>query len=116
MKQELKAKLFRGFADASRFRVLEALQDGPRCVSELIEATGLSQSNLSMHLACLRECGLVSGRRKGRFVYYELADQAVLRLLKAADQVLRRVAKQIEGCPRYKDKETNHGKRTTPKR
>ena len=116
MKQELRAKLFRGFADASRFRILEALQHGPRCVGELMEATGLSQSNLSMHLACLRECGLVSARRNGRFVYYQLADPAVLRLLEAADQVLRRVAKQIEACPRYRDEQSNGGKRTRPRR
>ena len=116
MNQELKAKLFRGFADTSRFRVLEALRNGPRCVSELVKGTGLSQSNLSMHLACLRECGLVRSRRNGRFVHYELADQSVSRLLRAADHVLTRVARQIEACPRYEDKERNHGKRMPAKR
>lgn len=116
MQRDAKAKLFRGFADTSRFSVLDALRSGPRCVSELMKATGLSQSNLSMHLACLRDCGLVLARRNGRFVYYGLADHSVGRLLEAADQVLKRVGAQIEACPRYEDKERNRGKRTPAKR
>jgi len=116
MTAEVKAKLFRGFADRSRLTVLESLLAGPRCVSDLAKSTRLSQPNLSMHLACLRDCGLVRPRRNGRFVYYELADLSVMRLLKAAEQVLRQVAKQIEACPRYGNKESSHGKRTLPKR
>jgi ArsR family transcriptional regulator, cadmium/lead-responsive transcriptional repressor len=47
----LKAKLFQGFADPSRLAVLEALQDGAKCVSDVVELTGLSQPNASGHLA-----------------------------------------------------------------
>lgn len=101
MRPALKAKLFRGFADPSRLTVLERLCDGPRCVGELVKVTGLSQPNLSMHLACLRDCGLVRGQRNGRFVHYELADPAVARLLHTADRVLNRVARQVAACPRY---------------
>lgn len=115
MKRGLKAKLFRGFADISRFSVLDILRTGPRCVRELTEATGLSQSNLSMHLACLRDCGLVRARRKGKFVYYELADRSVRQLLQATDQVLTRVANRIEVCPRYEARGANRGKRSTPR-
>lgn len=56
-KSRLKAKLFRGFGDPSRLSILDALRNGPLTVSELIEATGLSQSNVSNHLGCLRDCG-----------------------------------------------------------
>lgn len=115
MKRTLKAKLFRGFADTSRFNILEVLRHGPRCVRELTQATGLTQSNLSMHLACLRDCGLVRARRRGKYVYYELAEHSVRQLLQAADQVLRRVAKRIEVCPRYEARGGNRGKRSTPK-
>ena len=68
--RRLKAKLFRGFGDASRLSVLEALRDGPRCVSEVVAATRLSQPHASAHLACLGECGLVTRERRGKFVYY----------------------------------------------
>ena len=96
-----KAKLFRGLGDPARLLVLETLRSGPRCVTDLLETTTLLQPNLSMHLACLRECGLVRAQRSGRFVYYELADQAVAKLLTSGEQVLARVAAQIEACPRY---------------
>ena len=96
-----KAKFFRGLGDPARLQVLEKLRGGPRTVSELLTATTLLQPNLSMHLACLRECGLVHAHRAGRFVYYELADENVVKLLTFAGEVLGRIASQIEACPRY---------------
>ena len=111
----LQAKFFRGFADPARLRVLKTLRNGPRCVSELVEASGLSQPNLSMHLACLRDCGLVRARRNGRFVYYELADPQVIRLLQAAERVLHRVGKRIQACPSYELPKKLNGKRTKKK-
>ncbi len=56
---DLKAKLFRGLADASRLRVLEAICHQPLTVSAIVAATQLSQSNVSNHLSCLHDCGLV---------------------------------------------------------
>lgn len=98
---ELQAKLFRGFADASRLAILRRLGQGRRKVSELVEATGLSQPNVSNHLSCLKECGLVRAEPEGRFVYYELADQRVMKLLALADAVLADVAQNIYDCTRY---------------
>ena len=100
-KRELTAKLFRGFADPSRLALLEALREGERCVSELVEATGLSQSNVSGHLTCLKDCGLVISRQDGRFVYYQLADPQVDAVLSAADVVLARHADRIAACLNY---------------
>lgn len=100
-KLELSAKLFRGFADPSRLSILEALRVGERCVSELIEATGLTQSNVSGHLSCLRDCGLVTSRQEGRFVYYRLADAEVSLMLTGADAILSRLADRIAACVNY---------------
>src|SRR5215203_6162043 len=80
----LKAKLFRGFADASRLSILEALRQGPATVSAVVEATGLSQSNVSNHLSCLRDCGLVVSTQQGRYVSYQLSDGRVSELLQLA--------------------------------
>lgn len=98
---EIQAKLFRGFSDPSRLSILDALRDGARTVSEIVEATGLSQSNVSNHLACLRDCGLVASEQQGRFVYYELSDKRVGRLLMLADELLADVAKGVYECTRY---------------
>lgn len=97
----LKAKLFRGFADPARLSILETLLEGEKSVREIMGKTGLSQSNCSGHLACLKECGLVTCRRDGRFIYYQLADPEVSLLLRAAEEVLSRVAERVYACTRY---------------
>jgi DNA-binding transcriptional ArsR family regulator len=99
---ELKAKLFRGFADPSRLAILEALRSGPLTVGEIVSTTRLNQSNVSNHLSCLRDCGLVASTSKGRFVRYELSDQRVTRLLNLVDELLADVAKGVYECTRYK--------------
>jgi DNA-binding transcriptional ArsR family regulator len=100
-KRELSAKLFRGFGDPSRLALLDALRSGERCVSELIEETGLTQSNVSGHLSCLRDCGLVASRQEGRFVYYRLADPEVVLVLAGAETILSRLADRIAACVNY---------------
>lgn len=106
---EIQAKLFRGFSDPSRLSILDALRDGAVTVSEIVEATGLSQSNVSNHLSCLRDCGLVTSEQQGRFVYYELSDKRVGQLLMLADQLLADVAKGVYECTRYNVKESKNG-------
>lgn len=96
----LKAKLFRGLADPSRLALLDALRDGERTVSELVEATGLSQPNVSGHLACLRGCGLLASRQDGRFVFYSLADPRIVDMLRDAEAVLADVAARVYACTR----------------
>jgi DNA-binding transcriptional ArsR family regulator len=98
---ELQAKLFRGFADPSRLAILEALRDKALTVSEIVQITGLSQSNVSNHLGCLRDCGLVAATQQGRFVYYELSDKRVRQLLRLAEELLADVAKGVYKCTRY---------------
>jgi DNA-binding transcriptional ArsR family regulator len=97
----LKAKLFRGFADSSRLAILDALRSGPLTVGDIVDVTGLSQSNVSNHLACLRDCGLVSSEQQGRYVRYRLSDQRVAALLRTADELLADVARGIYECTRY---------------
>lgn len=98
---DLKAKLFRGLADPSRLRVLESLRDGERSVSAIIEATGLSQSNVSNHLNCLHDCGLVARQQQGRFVYYRLSDPRVATLMTLAESLIADVAHGLYACTRY---------------
>lgn len=97
----LKAKLFRGLADPSRLSLLEVLRGEARSVTELVEITGLTQSNASNHLACLLDCGLVEREQQGRFAYYRLARSAVDDLLAIGDEILTEVAHGVYVCPRY---------------
>jgi len=97
----LRAKLFRGFADPSRLSILLALRDGALTVSEIVAATTLGQSNVSNHLSCLKDCGLVVRTQEGRYVRYSLSDRRVAKLLNLADELLADVAKGVYECTRY---------------
>jgi ArsR family transcriptional regulator, cadmium/lead-responsive transcriptional repressor len=96
-----KAKLFRGFGDPSRLSILETLLDGPRKVGEIVLATGLTQPNVSSHLSCLRDCGLVSTQQQGKYVIYQLSDPRVNEILSLAGSLLADVAQGVYECTRY---------------
>jgi DNA-binding transcriptional ArsR family regulator len=74
------ADRFKVLAEPARLSVLNALRDGPRHVSALMEETGLNQANLSKHLQLLHAHGFVVRRRERLFVYYKLADRTVFAL------------------------------------
>lgn len=93
-----KARLFRGLADLSRLSVLESLRDGPLSVNQVVGATGLSQSNVSNHLACLLGCGLVSREARGRFAFYSLAGPQVEALLSLSQLLLSETATGVASC------------------
>jgi DNA-binding transcriptional ArsR family regulator len=69
--------------DENRLRILGALEDGERSVSEILERTGLAQTLASFHLRTLREAGVVTTERRGPFIFYRLADASLPNLLEA---------------------------------
>ena len=77
---DLVATRFKAFGEPTRLRILHALRDGSRTVSELATATRLGQANLSRHLQHLLALGFVSRRKRGLFAHYTLADRDVLKL------------------------------------
>ena len=87
------AECFKALAEPARLRILTTLGQGEMTVSQLIEATGMGQANVSKHLQVLRGAGFVERRKEGLFVYYSLAGRDVLQL---CDLVSRRVARQAE--------------------
>ena len=93
--------LFKGLADRSRLSVLRACLDEPRCVSEITEITRLSQPNVSGHLACLWDCGLVEREQRGRRTYYSVAEPRVRALLAAADDLVVDVGDRVYVCSRH---------------
>ncbi len=105
----VKAKLFRGFADPSRLSILDVLRKGSLTVNEIVEATGLSQPNVSNHLACLRDCGLVAFESKGRYTTYHLSDDRVGELIELAESLLSDVARGVYECTRYNAAQARSG-------
>jgi ArsR family transcriptional regulator, cadmium/lead-responsive transcriptional repressor len=82
------ARVGTALADPTRRRVLVQLIDGPGYPAEMAQEFATSRANLSNHLTCLRECGLVTATAEGRRVRYDLADDRLadgLRTLAALD-------------------------------
>jgi DNA-binding transcriptional ArsR family regulator len=96
----LRAVLFHGLADYSRLAILRELELGERRVSDLVATSGLTQSNVSKHLACLWDCGLVERERHGREIHYRLV-AGIAELLASADGVLAVTGERVQACPRY---------------
>src|SRR5688572_5347132 len=69
------AGLLKALGDEARLRLVALLAGGELCVCHLQSATGLSQPNVSRHLAVLRAAGVVESRRAGSWVHYRLARQ-----------------------------------------
>jgi ArsR family transcriptional regulator, cadmium/lead-responsive transcriptional repressor len=95
------AKLFRGFADPTRLAIVVALLEGEQRVKDLVDRLGCSQANVSAHLACLKECELVTDRPEGRAVYYRIAHDDVVSLLQAAEGLLSATGTAIDICSNY---------------
>jgi ArsR family transcriptional regulator len=66
------ARWFHALADATRLGIVERLRAGERCVCDLTDDLEASQSRLSFHLKTLKDAGIVTDRRQGRWVYYAL--------------------------------------------
>jgi ArsR family transcriptional regulator len=66
-------RVFRALSDETRLRLIDLLREGEQCVCDLSEAVGASQPLLSFHLKTLKDAGLVTDRREGRWVYYALS-------------------------------------------
>jgi ArsR family transcriptional regulator, cadmium/lead-responsive transcriptional repressor len=81
--------------------IMVSVRGGARSVTEIVDATGLTQSNVSNHLACLLDCDLVAREQRGRFAIYELPDRRVEALLAGVDDILTDVANGVYVCPRY---------------
>ncbi|MCS6788007.1 MAG: metalloregulator ArsR/SmtB family transcription factor [Aigarchaeota archaeon] len=89
------AEFLAALSHPKRLRILSVLREGPRAVTELARAVGLSQSATSQHLQVLRGLGIVGVTRTGNMSYYSIADLRVLQLCRLAQEIVSERAKLI---------------------
>jgi ArsR family transcriptional regulator len=70
-------RLFHALSDRTRLAILERLRLGERCVCDMTDMLDAAQSRLSFHLKVLKDAGLVTDRREGRWMYYTLNPEAL---------------------------------------
>jgi ArsR family transcriptional regulator len=80
---ELAAEVFRVMSAPMRLKIISALCDGERNVSELLERIPTTQPNMSQHLTTLHKAGVIGRRRDGVQVYYRLVNDRVVTLCRA---------------------------------
>lgn len=93
--------LFHGLADPARLGILQLLMGGEKKVAEITEHLGLAQSTVSQHLACLRECNLVTVRPVGRSSLYSLAHPELIDMLLSAERLLDAAGDSVVLCENY---------------
>jgi DNA-binding transcriptional ArsR family regulator len=94
------ARFFRVLGDPTRLRLIQALAQGERSVSELVHAVGQTQPRVSTHLACLRHCGVAESRRQGKEMIYRLRLPDLQRLLVQASAIMGPLAGRLATCNR----------------
>lgn len=90
------ARIGKALGSAHRLELLELLAQGERSVESLAEETGLSPANASQHLQALKRAALVESRKDGLFVYYTVADPAVVTLSIALRTAAERRLAELE--------------------
>ena len=94
-------ELFHALSDETRLEIVQRLRTGEHCVCDLTDLLDAAQSRLSFHLKVLRDAGLVTDRKEGRWVHYALnrdAFQEVQELLGEMKPSARRLVVREDGC------------------
>ncbi|MGM0172944.1 ArsR/SmtB family transcription factor [Enterococcus sp. DIV0800] len=85
----LQLKLIHGLSNKTRYSILQALKKGEQNVTDLIVQVGGSQSSISQHLACLRECGLIEKRMEGKYCFYSMTTSKIIQLMDILDETIQ---------------------------
>ncbi|CAL95425.1 putative transcriptional activator, ArsR family [Azoarcus olearius] len=93
---ETAARALKAIAHPLRLKILCVLGEGEACVQDIVEAVGTSQSNISQHLAILRDKGVLQTRKDANRVYYRVGDQRTLQLIVLMREVFCGVAPGID--------------------
>jgi ArsR family transcriptional regulator len=93
-------QLFHALSDQTRLAILQRLRFGERCVCDLTDALDAAQSRLSFHLRVLKDAGLVTDRREGRWMYYTLNTDALAEISELVESMASApsAAERRSGC------------------
>ncbi|ADL08807.1 ArsR/SmtB family transcription factor [Thermosediminibacter oceani] len=85
---ESKVRFLESLADKTRLRIVEALKEREKTVSQLVQELGATQSNISGHLRLLKISGIIKSRQEGKYVYYSLSSSAIADFLTKLEDML----------------------------
>ena len=91
----LKMKILKALSDETRLKILEFLEDGEKCVCEIVPYIGTSQSNVSQHLRILKEANIVTDRKEGRSIYYSVIDENIFPCLETLEKIAEKAMRKL---------------------
>lgn len=91
---EARARVLRAMAHPSRLLIIDELNKGEKCVSELTEVIGADTSTVSKHLSVMKNAGIVIDEKRGTMVYYSLRVPCILNFFGCVESVLKQVAEE----------------------
>lgn len=86
---KLQAEVCKTLANPVRMEIIDLLKGGEKSVSELVESTGLTKSNISQHLSLLKSSGVVLTRRDGQHIYYSISNKKIIKACTLMKEVLK---------------------------
>ncbi|MGA3289588.1 MAG: metalloregulator ArsR/SmtB family transcription factor [Candidatus Bathyarchaeia archaeon] len=93
----MQATISKTLANPIRLAILHTLKDGEKNVNELTEIIGISQSNLSQHLALMRQIGIVNTRKQGTSVFYSVTNPKINEACDTVREILVEQLKKNQG-------------------
>lgn len=87
---ELQAEVLKALAHPIRLAIVQHLAAGEKCVCEIVEHVGTTQSNVSKHLGILRKAGIIRDRKEGLSVYYRLVMPCAVSFFRCVQNILER--------------------------
>ena len=85
---KLTADFFKTLAHPARIKILHSLENGERCVCDLLEEIDIEQSNLSQHLGLMKKQGIIDSKKDGQKVIYRIVYSSVMDVVGAAEKTL----------------------------
>ena len=85
---EVANDFFKTLSHPARIKILHSLEQGERCVCDLLEEIDIEQSNLSQHLGMMKKQGIIDSRKEGQKVNYRIVYQSVMDVVCAAEKTL----------------------------
>lgn len=111
--------IFKALSDETRLRILKLLEHGELCVCDLFSALDMVQPKVSFHLSVLKDAGLITDRKEGRWVHYRLDDTDILRrfmlltvMERVSEEVIRDDKARLGAFLESKQDAINNGKTT----
>jgi len=96
-----KLTLLKALADETRFKIVEFLLDGEKCVCEIFPYVKRTQSTVSIHLGNLEDRGVLESRREGKKIFYKIKDKRVCDIFKALGNPKGKILKCACCCKKW---------------